>query len=180
MSWGLRADGYGPKAVRCPPRFIVSDMSEKREFIRHALASLAYRASRALDGAPDEFGGFSGCERTPGQILAHMGDLFDWSLSIAEGQQRWKNSEPLPWAEEKARFFAALAAFDAYLAGTEPVHADLERLFQGPVADAINHVGQLAMMRRLAGYKIHGENYYVADIKAGQTGAEQPAAVKTF
>jgi hypothetical protein len=160
--------------------FIVADMSEKREFMRHALASLAYRASRALEGAPDEFGGFSGCERTPGQILAHMGDLFDWSLSIAEGQQRWKNSEPLPWAEEKARFFAALTAFDAFLAGTEPVHAELERLFQGPVADAINHVGHLAMMRRLAGYKIPGENFYVADIKVGQTGAEQPGPVKTF
>jgi hypothetical protein len=155
-------------------------MSEKREFMRHALASLAYRAGRALEGAPDEFGGFSGCEKTPGQILAHMGDLFDWSLSIAAGQQRWKNSELLPWAEEKARFFAALTAFDAYLAGTEPVHAELERLFQGPVADAISHVGQLAMMRRLAGYKIPGENYYVADIKAGQTGAEQPGPVKTF
>jgi hypothetical protein len=161
-------------------RVIVSDMSEKREFMRHALASLAYRASRALEGAPDEFGGFSGCEKTPVQILAHMGGLFEWSLSIAEGHERWKNSEALPWAEEKARFFAALTAFDAYLAGTEPVHAELERLFQGPVADAINHVGQLAMMRRLAGYKIPGENYYVADIKAGQVGAEQPAAVRTF
>jgi hypothetical protein len=155
-------------------------MSEKREFMRHALAALAYRASRALEGAPDEFGVFGGCDRTPAQILAHMGDLFDWALSSAEGRQRWQNSEPLPWAQEKARFFAALTAFDAYLAGPEPVHAELERLLQGPVADAINHVGQLAMMRRLAGYKIHGENFYVADIKAGQTGAEQPMAVKTF
>jgi hypothetical protein len=155
-------------------------MSDKREFLRHALAALAYRASRALEGAPDEFGAFKGCDRTPVQILAHMGDLFDWALSSAEGRQRWQNSEPLPWTQEKARFFAALTAFDAYLAGSEPVHAELERLFQGPVADAINHVGQLAMMRRLAGYKIHGENFYVADIKAGRTGEEQAAAVRTF
>ncbi|UWZ82010.1 hypothetical protein [Occallatibacter riparius] len=155
-------------------------MTEKREFLRHTLAALAYRANRALEGAPDEFADFSGCERTPAQIVAHMGDLFDWALSAAEGQQRWKVSEPLPWAEGKARFFAALTAFDAYLAGPEPVHAELERLFQGPVADAINHVGQLAMMRRLAGYKIRGENFYVADMKAGRTGAEQAAAVRTF
>ena len=155
-------------------------MSEKREFLRHALASLAYRASRALEGAPDEFGVFSGCERTPGQILAHMGDLFDWALSCVAGRENWHNSTPLPWPQEKARFFGALTAFDAYLAGPEPVHAELERLLQGPVADAINHVGQLAMMRRLAGYKIHGENFYVADIKAGQTGAEQPKPVKSF
>jgi hypothetical protein len=155
-------------------------MDEKREFLRHALAALAYRASRAVEGAPDEFGAFRGCDRTPAQILAHMGDLFDWALSCSEGQQRWQNSEPLPWAEEKARFFAALTAFDGYLAGPEPVHAELERLLQGPVADAINHVGQLAMMRRLAGYKIHGENFYVADIKAGRTEAEQAEPVKRF
>ena len=155
-------------------------MDDKREFLRHALASLAYRASRAVEGAPDEFGAFAGCGRTPGQILAHMGDLLEWALSSAEGRQRWQNSEPLPWAEEKARFFAAVTAFDAYLAGPEPVHAELERLFQGPVADAINHVGQLMMMRRLAGYKANGENFYVADIKAGQTGVEQPVAVKPF
>jgi hypothetical protein len=155
-------------------------MNGKREFLRHALAALAYRASRALEGAPDEFGGFGGCDKTPAQILAHMGDLFDWALSAAEGQQRWHVSEPLPWAEEKARFFGALTAFDAYLAGPEPVHAEMERLFQGPVADAINHVGQLAMMRRLAGYKIHGENFYVADIKVGRTGEEQASAVRTF
>jgi hypothetical protein len=155
-------------------------MSEKREFVRHALASVAYRAARALDGAPDEFAAFSGCGKTPGQILAHMGDLFDWSLSMASGQQRWQVSQPRGWGEDKARFFAAVTAFDAYLAGPGPVHAELERLFQGPVSDAINHVGQLAMMRRLAGYKIQGENYFVADIKAGQTGEEQPKAVKTF
>lgn len=155
-------------------------MDDKRQFMRHALAALAYRAARAVEGAPDDFAEFRGCERTPGEILAHMGDLFDWSLSIAQGQQRWRNSQHLSWGDEKRRFFAAVSAFDDYLAGSEPVHAELEQLFQGPVADAISHVGQLAMMRRLAGYKIPGENYYVADIKAGQTGVEQPRAVKTF
>ena len=155
-------------------------MDDKREFMRHALATLAYRAARALNGAPDDFAEFNGCGRTPGQIVAHMGDLFDWCLSIAQGNQRWNNSVALPWAEEKQRFFAALTAFDEYLAGPEPVHAELEGLFQGPVADAINHVGQLAMMRRLAGYKIPGENFYLAEIKAGQAGADQPAPVKTF
>jgi hypothetical protein len=155
-------------------------MDEKRDFMRHALAALAYRASRALDGAPDDFAAFTGCGRTPAQILAHMCDLFDWSLSIAQGHSRWHNSEPLPWAEEKQRFFSALTAFDQALAGPEPVHGSLERLLQGPIADAINHVGQLAMMRRLAGYKIPGENFYLADIKPGQTGADQPEPVKTF
>jgi hypothetical protein len=155
-------------------------MDEKREFLRHTVATLAYRAARALDGAPDEFAGFTGCGRTPGEILAHMGDLFDWALSIVQDKQTWHNSTPLTWADEKQRFFAALEAFDRALAGPGEVHGDLERLFQGPIADAHTHTGQLAMMRRLAGYKIHGENYFVAQIAAGQAGADQPAPVKTF
>jgi hypothetical protein len=109
-----------------------------------------------------------------------MGDLFDWALSMAEGKQRWHNSEPLPWAEEQRRFFAMLKAFDAYLVSGGRIHAPLDRLFQGPVADALTHVGQLAMLRRLAGCPIRGENYYVAEIATGQVGADLPAAVKPF
>lgn len=155
-------------------------MNEKRELLRHTLATLAYRAARALDGAPDSFATFDGCGRQPAQILAHMGDLFDWALSIAQGSQRWHNSSPLSWPQEKARFFASLQAFDAYLASDAPLHASAEGLFQGPIADALTHTGQLAMMRRLGGYKIPGENYYVATIAAGQVSADQPAPVKAF
>jgi hypothetical protein len=155
-------------------------MDEKRELLRHSLATLAYRAARALDGAPEDFGSFDGAGRQPDQILAHMGDLFDWALSMAEGNQRWNNSEPLAWDAETQRFFAALGAFDAYLASDLPLDAEIERLFQGPVADALTHVGQLAMLRRLAGSPTVGENFYVASIAVGQVGAEQPAAVKTF
>ena len=147
---------------------------------RHTLATLAYRAARALENAPESFAGFNGAGRTPLQILAHMGDLFDWSLSIAEGDQRWQNAEPLTWAEEQKRFFAALQAFDSYLTSGERIYAPLERLFQGPVADALTHTGQLAMMRRLAGCPIRGENYYVAEVATGRVSADQPAPVKTF
>jgi hypothetical protein len=148
-------------------------MDEKRELLRHTLAALAYRAARALAGAPDEFGGFEGAGRKPVEILAHMGDLFDWALSIAQGHQRWHNAQPLPWAEEQRRFFAALRAFDDLLAGEGPIHAPVERLFQGPVADALTHVGQLAMLRRLAGSPIRGENFYVASIAVGQVDQDQ-------
>ena len=158
----------------------IGRMNEKRELLRHTLATLAYRLSRAIDGAPDSFASFDGCGRQPAQILAHMGDLFDWALSIAQGSQRWHNSTPLAWPEEKARFFAALRAFDACLASDAPLHAPAEALFQGPIADALTHTGQLAMMRRLSGSKIPGENYFVAQIAAGQVGAAQPKPVKTF
>ena len=155
-------------------------MDEKRNLLRHTLATLAYRATRALDGAPESFAEFDGAGRRPVQIVAHMGDLFDWALSIVSGNQRWHNSQPLPWPEEQQRFFASLQAFDAFLASPEPLHAPVERLYQGPVADALTHVGQLAMLRRLAGSPTKGENFYVAAVSLGQVGNDQPAAVKTF
>ena len=155
-------------------------MNEKRELLRHTLAALAYRAARALEGAPDSFATFDGCGRQPLQILAHMGDLFDWALSAVQGSERWHNSTPLPWPEEKARFFTSLGSFDNYLVSDAPLHASAEALFQGPIADALTHTGQLAMMRRLSGSKIHGENYYIAHIAAGQVNSDQPAPVKTF
>jgi hypothetical protein len=155
-------------------------MDEKRELFRHTLATLAYRTARALESAPESFADFDGAGRRPVQILAHMGDLFDWALSMAQGKPAWHNSEPLAWAEEQQRFFAALGAFDAFLASTVELRAPVERLFQGPVADALTHAGQLAMLRRLAGAPIRGENYYVAAIAAGQVDAAQPAPVQPF
>lgn len=155
-------------------------MDEKRELLRHTLAALAYRASRALENSPAEFGGFDGAGRTPCAILAHMGDLFDWALSIAEGAERWHNSTPLRWAEEQRRFFDTLEALDAFLASPVHLNAPVEQLFQGPVADALTHVGQLSMLRRLAGCPTCGENFYVAAISLGKVGAEQAAPVKTF
>jgi hypothetical protein len=155
-------------------------MDEKRELLRHTLATVAYRAGRALEGAPDHFAGFDGAGRLPVQILAHMGDLFDWALSMAMGQERWHDTQPRAWAEERQRFDESLQTFDAFLATGGPLHAPVERLFQGPVADALTHVGQLAMLRRLSGSPTRGENFFVADIKAGQVGAAQPAPRKTF
>ena len=159
---------------------IVPGMDEKRELLRHTLATLAYRAARALEGAPDHFGGFDGVGRLPVQILAHMGDLFDWALSAAVGQEHWNTSQPLAWPDEQERFFDSLCAFDAFLASGGPLHAPVERLLQGPVADALTHVGQLAMLRRLSGSPTRGENFYVAVIVPGQVSASQPAPAQSF
>jgi hypothetical protein len=152
----------------------------KRELLRHTVATVAYRGAKAVRGAPATFASFAGAGKTPLEILAHVGDLFDWSLSMAKGAQQWRNSTPLAWDEETARFFAALAAFDQYLASSEPIHAPMEKLFQGPIADALTHVGQIAMMRRLAGSPMRGENYYVAGVETGRVGADQVAAVMEF
>src|SRR5208283_2043805 len=147
-----------------------------RDLLRHTLATIAYRGAKTLQDAPDSFANFRSAEttRTPVQILAHLGDLFDWALSMAKGQPAWHNSKPMPWHDETQCFFAALQKFDDYLAGDASLHASPEKLFQGPVADALNHIGQLAMLRRMAGHPIKGENYFQADISAGRVGPHQP------
>ena len=153
-----------------------------RELLRHAVATLAYRGGKALRGAPESFAMFriGDATRPPVKLVAHIGDLFDWALLMAQGKTVWKDSEPLPWDQEVKRFFDTLAAFDAFLGTDEPLHATVEKLFQGPVADALTHVGQLAMLRRVAGAPTRSENFAMAEIVVGRTGAEQAPARREF
>ncbi len=157
-------------------------MDPKRELLRHTVATVAYRGGKAVRGAPASFATYSGdgSPRTPVKILAHIGDLYDWALSQATGAEAWSDSEPLAWDREVERFFAALHRFDDYLASDAPLAVTPERLFQGAVADSIAHVGQLAMLRRLAGAKMKSENYSRADIVAGRVGAEQTPPKREF
>src|SRR5215471_5512561 len=153
----------------------MNNSDTKRELLRHALATLAYRGGKAVRDTNDSFASFKASEttRTPAQILAHVGDLLDWGLSIATGNETWNNSEPMEWGKEISRFHSALKSFDDYLASDAELSASCERLFQGPVADALTHVGQIAMLRRIAGEPMKGENYSRAKIELGRLGADQ-------
>jgi len=157
-------------------------MDDKRALLRHTLAAVAYRGGKAVRGAPPSFAKFASGEppKTPDQILAHIGDLYDWALSIAQGAQKWNNSTPLPWDEEVERFFGTVKRFDDYLASDAPIDSTPERLFQGAIADSLTHIGQLALLRRLAGCPIKAENYYQADIATGRVGPEQIAPRREF
>jgi hypothetical protein len=148
---------------------MTSTSDSARQLLRHTVATVAYRGGKALRDAPDHFSSYhiGDKTRTPAQILAHIGDLFDWALSIAQGKQTWSNSAPLPWNAEIERFFAVVKKFDDYLASGEPLGGSAEGLFQGPVADALTHIGQIAMLRRLAGSPILGENYFRAEVAPG-------------
>jgi hypothetical protein len=154
----------------------------QRQLLRHAVATLAYRGAKALRGAPDGFGGFrvGGVTRTPGQILAHVGDLLDWALALAKGDHTWQDSEPQLWEQDVARLFEALHRLDDYLASSEPMGEPESKLFQGPIADALTHVGQISMVRRLAGAPVKGENYLKADIVAGRVGPDQTPPKREF
>lgn len=154
----------------------------KRQLLRHTVTTLAYRGGKTLRGAPPGFCSFQIAEgtRKPGEILAHVGDLLDWALWLAKGKHEWRDSTPLPWEEEVQRFFGALEALDAYLASDFPLQLTPEKLFQGPIADALTHIGQIAMLRRLAGAPVRGETYFRAEICASRTGPDQAKAVREF
>jgi hypothetical protein len=171
---------YNRSIMNTQPGAIASDSS--RQLLRHTLATLAYRGGKTLRGAPPEFAKYRACEttRTPEQILAHLGDLLDWALVQAQGKKEWHNSPPLPWDEGTRRFFAALQALDDYLASDAPLGCTPEKLFQGAIADSLTHVGQLAILRRMAGAPVRGENYAQAEIVAGRVTEQQAAPRREF
>jgi hypothetical protein len=153
-----------------------------RVMLRHTVATLAYRAAKALRGAPPSFATYQvgPTSRTPAQVLAHMGDLLDWALQLTNGKYVYVETSPQAWDADCARFFAALSAFDARLADPTPLGYSAEVLFQGPIADALQHTGQLTMLRRLAGSPVRGESYAKAEILVGRVGAEQPPPRREF
>jgi hypothetical protein len=158
------------------------ELDEKRQLLRHTVATLAYRAGKAVRDMPTACATFkvSSTSRTPLEILAHIGDLLDWALSLAKDERTWNDSVPRSWDAEGARFFDALRAFDAYLASNLPLGCPPEGLFQGPIADALTHVGQIALLRRCAGAPVRGENYLMAEIVTGRVGPWQSAPRKEF
>jgi hypothetical protein len=160
-----------------------ANANSARSMLRHALATLAYRAAKAVRGAPTDFAAFRTGEttRTPAEILAHMGDLMEWALTMAQDRTKWRDRPVQGWSDDVERLFTGISALDGYLASDAAIaHPVLLQLFQGPVADALTHTGQLTMLRRLANAPIRGESYQRALIAVGQTGLEQPAPRREF
>jgi hypothetical protein len=150
--------------------------------LRHLLATLAYRAAKVLRDAPPEFAqlNVSASTRRPVQIVAHMGDLMAWALTFAGGDYKWTAGGGDDWNTEVGRFFSGLAALDEQIKAETPSATAIEKLIQGPLADALSHVGQLALLRGMAGNAIRPESYAKAEIVAGRVGPDQAAAKREF
>ena len=146
----------------------------KREVLRHMVATVAYRGGLAVTDAPASFAAFQAHEttRTAGELLAHIGDLLQGSLHLVKGEMVYLTTDPLPWPEEIKRFFSAVKDLDAYLASDAPLACPVERLVQGPIGDALTHVGQIVMLRRMAGIPIRQGSYFTAEIAAGAVDEE--------
>src|SRR5438045_138078 len=143
-------------------------MDEKRQMLRHFLGALAYRTQKALRGAPDDFATFDagGGVRTPMELVRHMASVLGYARTFYIGGTYW--AEPLAtFQDEIERFHQMLGHLRALLDdGTPLIDTTEERMLQGPFSDAMTHVGQLAMLRRLHGAPVPSENFIVADVSA--------------
>lgn len=147
---------------------IISD--PKRDLLRHLVATIAFRGNVAIRESPDDFADFKphGDIRTPGEILAHVNDLLEGSAFLLRGEMRLLNAEPLAWRDESARFFKAVRELDCFLAGQETINIPIEKLVQGPITDALTHIGQIVLLRRAAGIAVSSEPYFHADVEPGK------------
>lgn len=153
-----------------------------RQLLRHTVATLAYRAGKVLRDVPADFAAFrlSPASRSAVEILSHMVDLMGWAERLARGEYRWEAGGVDDWTTAVDRFFAGLAAVDAALADTTLAPYPAGVMFQGPIADALTHVGQLAMMRGVAGEPVRPESYARATIETGRVGREQAPPGREF
>jgi hypothetical protein len=148
------------------------------EVLRHLVATLAYRAAKVMRDVPPEFPAMSvsPTARRPVMIAAHMADLMSWALSLADGRSEWKPAGSEDWQAEVRRFFAGLEALDHRLSTTAPSADSMQKLIQGPLADALTHVGQIAMLRGMAGAPVRPESYARAEVVRGRVGLDQAPA----
>ncbi len=157
-------------------------MDDSPHMVRHFLAALAYRFHKAVKDAPEGFAELDAGHgiRSPLAIVHHVNGVLGYARVVLEtgDLDHWHEVPRLGWREQLALVHQTLEAIDALLAADRRIDPDkLQRLLQGPLADAMTHVGQLAMLRRVAGSPIHAESFYKADIRAGQVGEAQPEPV---
>ena len=155
-------------------------MTESRRLLRHFLGALAYRTQKALRGAPDSFADFriAPTARTPFELVWHMTGVIGYARTFIHGG----DFEPprLPtFRDEVTRFHETLAALSAdFGEGALTARITDEQFLQGPLADAMTHAGQLAMLRRLHGSPVASENFIFAAGSAQNLSGDQalPAA----
>lgn len=161
----------------------MDDHDTARGLLRHMLATIAYRGGKAIRGAPEGFGTFlaPGTMNTPVALLSHICDLVEWADRwCREGDPKFRTAEPSPWPDQVIRFHTSLERFDALLAAGTPVTASIPVLLQAPIADILTHVGQIALLRRIAGSPVLGEAYRLAPVTVGCLGPEQGKPGREF
>jgi len=169
------------------PDHAATSQIESRESIqqlvlRHLLATLAYRAAKVLRDVPSGFADttFSPVTRRPVAIVAHLADLMAWAITLARGDNLWRAGGADDWDTEIKRFVDELGTLDHVLLTTTLPSGAIEQLIQGPLSDALTHVGQLALLRGMAHAPIRPESFAKAQIVVGTVGLDQAPPRRPF
>jgi hypothetical protein len=141
-------------------------VSESRKLLQHFLAGLAYRTQKALRGAPESFAEFDagGKVRTPHELVWHLTGLMGYARTMFHGG-RFAPPRLDRFDAEIDRFHQTLRALHDDFGRPDLTAAITDEQFlHGPLSDAMTHVGQLAMLRRLEGTPVPSENFIYARI----------------
>jgi hypothetical protein len=140
---------------------------ERYELLNHALKAIKYRFEKATDGSLENFGEFrvSYNTRSPSEIVNHMFDLVNKTISIITGgDMNTESQELMKFDKECHRFLCGLEELMTALQQSKIEMFVCKRLLQGPILDITTHIGQLALLNGLNGNKIGKENYYDLDL----------------
>lgn len=144
--------------------------SDTTRVLRQLVATIAFRASRSLHDAPATLANVRLGEggMTARELLHHMTNVMSFALATVSATERLRH-DPLGWEQEIDRFYSLLSQVDAKLAEGAVMDPGMDlKLVQGPLADALTHIGQLHAMRRMAGFPVDPTNYIKADVAIGR------------
>ena len=137
--------------------------------IRHILATIGYRFNKTVTAVDIAFGDFEAGNdaKKPSEIIHHITQILFFAKKVF-GDDIPSKIELLSYPEEIARFYKILNELDLLVCDVIIRDLPYYKLIQGPLADILSHVGQLALLRRLYGSPIAAEDFMEADIQSGR------------
>lgn len=137
-----------------------SQVVNAEELLRLWLGAMKFRFTVAISGTVSDFASFDAGYgvRTPVEIVWHISQLLQNCCSMIAGSPDVR-LEFKGWYEEAARFYEVVEQLDQALLQFIPEQSIVDKLVQGPLADAASHIGQLMLLRRLAGSPVAYINY---------------------
>ena len=116
--------------------------------------------------------------RTPFELVWHMTGVIGYARTFLHGGD-FEPPRLGSFAEEIARFHETLGSLSGDFADPSlTARITDEQFLQGPLADAMTHAGQLAMLRRMHGSPVPSENFIFAKVSDANLSSAQalPAA----
>ena len=150
-------------------------MTDKRYMLCHFLASIAYHTQKALRDAPAGFESFriGAKSRTPQELIKHMDSVLGYARTVFIGGA-YKNTILPTMQLQVEQLHKTIEDLAKHFANGKVLNdVTEEQLLQGPLSDAMTHIGQISFLRRLHGSPVPSEDFVYAKISAENLGVNQ-------